>query len=161
MSRFTAREIMAAAMAMKDGDKIVTSCTNYSEMEALRTQLYKIKTAMLKKHKAIAYSLYISREVIPDAKEDNYLVVVSKELTVSNAVVIGKDGTVKPLEREVPAEGEIERMQRLMLEDGKSEEDIADVLSKQGEVDFDAAASKIEQAQDAAYKGKKKKDKAQ
>lgn len=163
MPGFTAREIMDKAIELEDGGKIVARCGSYSEMEVLRTQLYKLRTAMLKKHRALAYTLYVSREIIPDAKDNNFLVVVSKELSVSNVAVIGKDGSVKPFERIEPTltdgEDEAERMKRLMEEDGMGEEEIADALAEKGEADFDAAATKVEEAQAATSKGKKKKEK--
>ena len=159
MPGFTAREIMDAAIELEDGGKIVARCNSHSEMEVLRTQLYKLRAALLKKHRALAYTLYISREIIPDAKENNFLVIVSKELSVSNVAVVDKDGSVKPFERVEPTlvsdEDETERMERLMREDGKTEEEISDALAEKGQQDFDAAASKIEEAQVAG--GKKKK----
>jgi len=156
MTGITAREIMDTAMTLEEGEKIVTRCNSYEEMEALRTQLYKIRKSMLKSHRTLAYTLYVSREVIPDAKEDNYLVIVTKELTVSNVAIVTKDGSAKPFTRvESAGVDEVVRMAELMRQDGISEEEIETALAEKGEQDFNAAADKIEEAQAAESKKKK------
>lgn len=86
----TAREILDKAILLKEGGKIITKCEDYSEMESLRTNLYKARNALLKKHRSLAYSLYISREKV----DDDYLVTITKE------VVIVEDGKVRPFERD-------------------------------------------------------------
>jgi len=143
----TAREIMDAAILLQDGERIITKCPSYEEMEKLRVYLYKTRTQMLKTHKEMAYSLYISRET----NEEGFFVVVAKEMTVEGVVVIDKDGNVRPFTRKehVPAadEDSTERMRRLMAEDGMTEEEIEDALAQKGEEDFDEAASKIEEMQ--------------
>jgi cellobiose-specific phosphotransferase system component IIA len=156
MIGITAREILDTAMTLAEGQRIVTQCNNYQEMESLRTNLYKARKALLKTHRTLAYSLYISREI----KGDNFFVVITKELSVSNVVIIDKDGSIKPFERIESAvtgeETEEERMVKLMKEDGMTEEEISDFLAEKGEDEFDKAASKIEEAQDKAGKTKKK-----
>jgi hypothetical protein len=149
MIGITAREILDTAITLNEGEKIVTKCNNFQEMESLRTNLYKARKALLKIHRTLAYSLYISRE----RTDDNYLVTVTKERSVSNVVIIGEDGSVKPFERiesaVVEGETEEQRMARLMKEDGFSEEEIDNALAEKGEDEFDKAASKIEALQDS------------
>jgi len=157
MLSITAREIMDAAMALEDGGRIVTRCSSFNEMESLRSSLYKTRAALLRKHRALVYPLWISREI----GENSWLVTVSKELSVSDVVIISKDGSVKPFERVEPAvvgeESETERMIRLMRQDRMSDEEIENTLAEKGEEDFDAAASKIEELQGIPSEGKKKK----
>ena len=153
MSGITAREILDAAINLNEGQKIITKCDSFQEMESLRTNLYKARRALLKAHKTLAYSLYITRERV----DNNYLVTVTKEKTVSNVVIIDVDGTVKPFERTEVAitgsETEKERMSRFMREAGHTEEEIAaavaeDTTAEKGEDDFDKAASRMEALQD-------------
>ena len=155
MTGITAREMLDAAIALEEGQKIVTQCDSYEEMESLRINLYKSRKALLKVHKALAYSLYISREI----KGNNWFVTIAKELSVSKVIIVGKDGSVKPFERTEAAvgteENEQERLVRLMKEDGLPELEIEEALTKQGEDDFDKAALKIEEAQAAVEKGEK------
>jgi len=156
MTRITAREILDAAMTLNEGERIITKCSDYKEMESLRTNLYKARRTLLRTHRSLAYSLYISRE----RTDDSYLVVVTKELSVSNVVIIDKDGNVKPFERTevslIEGEDEQERMIRLMRQDGLSEEEISDALHKKAEDDFDEAASEIEASQGLKQKKAKK-----
>lgn len=150
MTGSSAHEIMNAAMMLEEGDKIITRCNSYDEMETLRKNLYRVRNIIMKTNKTLAWALQIERET----KEDNWLVIVTKELTASNVVIIKKDGSVQPLERIAPAVmdsvDETERMVKLMKEDGKSEEEIAEALALVGEEAFDKAATKIEEAQELA-----------
>lgn len=154
----TAREIMDAAMTLEEGEKSVTQCDSFQAMEALRSNLYKARKALLKTHRTLAYSLWISRET----KDGNYFVNVSKEMSVSGTVIVSKDGEVRPFERIEPAvigdETEAERMLRLMQQDGMTEEEIADALAEKGEDDFDKAASAIEEAQGVAVESDSEKE---
>ena len=152
----SAYEIISAAITLSEGDKIVIRCDSYEEMETLRKGLYRVKNILMKTNKALAYSLCVSREV----EEDSWHLFVTKELTASGVVIVRKNGAVEALTRVEPAlidsEDEAERMKRLMEEDGVSEEEITDALAEKGEADFNAAANKIEEAQAATSKKKKK-----
>ena len=143
----TAGEIMNAAIRMEEGEKVTIQCEDYTEMENLRSHLYRVRRTLLKSHPTIANMLWISRKI----DGDNYFVTVAKEKTVSNVFIIGKDGTTRPFERPemgtLSNETEDQRIARLMREDGKTEEEIAEYFAEKGEQDFDAAASKIEEAQ--------------
>lgn len=145
----TAREIIDQALILDEGDFVAIKCDSFEEMENLRKNLYKTRKTLLKVHKTLAYMLYISREI----KDDGHYVFVTKEKTVSNVAIIGRDGTVRPFERIEPSvisdETEVDRIARLMREDGKTEEEISDTLAEMGEESFDAAAAKIEAAQGA------------
>lgn len=152
----SAHEIISAATTLSEGDKIVIRCDSYEEMETLRKGLYRVKNILMKTNKALAYSLCVSREV----EENSWHLVVTKELTASGVVIVRKNGAVEALTRVEPAfvdgEDETDRMRRLMEQDGVSEEEIETALAEKGEQDFDAAASKIEEAQAAVSKKKKK-----
>lgn len=159
----TAQEIIDAALLLEPGDRIVTRCSSYQEMEVLRSHLYKTRARLLKAHKTLAYPLYISREI----QGDSWLVIVTKEAVVSNIVVISKDGTVKPFKRVVPvvtgaigemAETGVVRMVELMKADGMSPEEIEEALAAKGEEDFDAAATKVEEMQGVTAKDEDVKD---
>lgn len=143
----TAREIIDQALMLDEGDFVAIKCDSYEEMENLRKNLYKTRKTLLKAHKTLAYMLYISREI----KDDGYYVFVTKEKTVSNVAIISRDGTVRPFERIEPSvisdETEIARVERLMREDGKTEEEISDTLAQMGEDDFEKSAARIEQMQ--------------
>jgi len=144
----TAEEIIGQAITLAEGGKIVIRCGSYDEMESLRTNLYKVRKALLKTNRALARMLWISRET----RSDGWFVLVTKEKTVSNIVIIDKDGSVRPFERPEASmfpssETEDQRIMRLMREDGKTEEEIAEYFAEKGEMDFDAAASKIEELQ--------------
>ena len=143
----TAREIMDQAVTLNSGQRIAVQCASYNEMEALRTNLYKLRAMMLKKHRQLAYTLWVSRKI----EGDNYFVIVTKETEIKNAVIINPDGSTEPMVRKdvstMTGETEDQRIMRLMREDGKTEEEIAEYFAEKGEQDFDAAASKIEEAQ--------------
>ena len=147
MANLTAGQIMNMAIRMDEGEKVMVECVSYEEMESLRTHLYRVRSSLLKTHPSIANMLWISRKV----DGDNYFVSVVKEKTVSNAFIIGKDGTIRPFEKDdagmITSESEDQRIARLMREDGKTEEEIAEYFAEKGEQDFDAAASKIEESQ--------------
>jgi hypothetical protein len=91
--------------------------------------------------------LWVSRE----ASDSDWLVHVTKEKTVENIVIIDGDGTVRPFERIEPSvvsgETEIARVERLMREDGKTEEEISNTVAEMGEDSFDKAASRLEEIQ--------------
>ena len=150
MTGTSAQEIMSAAMTLEEGDKIVTPCQSFDEMETLRKNLYRLKNIVMKTNKTLAYALQISRET----KDNNWLVIVTKELTATGVIIIKKNGSVKALERTEPAvvgdETEAGRMVRLMKQDGMTDEEIDDALAEKGEDDFDKAATAIEEAQEAA-----------
>jgi len=144
----TAGEIIDQAMTLKEGGRITIQCHDYEEMENLRVNLYKTRKLLEKSHRAMARMLWISRQVT----DGGWLVHVTKEKTVSNIVIVDGDGTVKPFEHVEPAiidgEADMDRVARLMKEDGKSEEEISDTMAEMGEQSFDVAAAKIEAAQD-------------
>ena len=147
MANLTAGQIMNMAIRMDEGEKVIVECASYEEMESLRTHLYRVRSSLLKTHPSIANMLWISRKI----DGDNYFVSVVKEKTVSNAFIVGKDGTIRPFEKDdagmITSESEDQRIARLMREDGKTEEEIAEYFAEKGEQDFDAAASKIEKSQ--------------
>lgn len=145
----TAREIIDQALMLDEGDFVAIKCDSFEEMENLRKNLYKTRKTLLKVHKTLAYMLYISREI----KDDGHYVFVTKEKTVSNVAIISRDGTVRPFERIEPSvisdETEVDRVARLMREDGKPEEEISDTLAEMGEDDFDKSATRLEEMQAA------------
>jgi len=145
----TAGEIIDQAMTLKEGGRITIQCHDYEEMENLRVNLYKTRKLLEKSHRAMARMLWISRQVI----DNGWLVHVTKEKTVSNIVIVDGDGTVKPFEHVEPAiidgETDVDRVARLMKEDGKTEEEISDTLAEMGEDSFDKAASRLEEIQAA------------
>jgi len=147
MANLTAGQIMNMAIRMDEGEKVIVECASYEEMESLRTHLYRVRSSLLKTHPSIANMLWISRKI----DGDNYFVSVVKEKTVSNAFIVGKDGTIRPFEKDdagmITSESEDQRIARLMREDGKTEEEIAEYFAEKGEQDFDAAASKLEELQ--------------
>ena len=150
MIKATPQEILDKAITLKDGGYIVMSFNDYADMEAFRSMLYKTRNVVASKNKTLARQLYISRH----ETDKGWNIIVSKETTISNVVIV-EDGEVKPFERtELPLseENESDRMIRLMKEDGKSDEEIEDILSKKWEGDFDKAASILEAEQEKEIK---------
>ena len=129
MANLTAGQIMNMAIRMDEGEKVIVECASYEEMESLRTHLYRVRSSLLKTHPSIANMLWISRKI----DGDNYFVSVVKEKTVSNAFIVGKDGTIRPFEKDdagmITSESEDQRIARLMREDGKTEEEIGEYFA--------------------------------
>ena len=133
----TANRIIDRAVLLEEGETIALPCPSYDAMEALRTQLYKVKQQLEKKHLAAARALYISRK----ARKGKWTIFVTKETGIPGAFIV-KDGEARPLD--LPEETEEERAERLRTEDKA-----LTFLEKEGQVEltFEEAASRIEAGQ--------------
>ena len=146
----TAATAIDKALLLEEGETITIPCPSYDSMESLRSQLYKRKKTLAKAYRKMADSIYITRET----NKHGWFIHLTKQHRVTGAFITGKDGSIRPFfdEKDLDTatfgdETEDQRIMRLMREDGKTEEEIAEYFAEKGEQDFDAAASKIEESQ--------------
>lgn len=125
----TANRVMEAAILLNEGEIIALPCPTYNAMESLRTQLYKVKQQLEKKHPVMARTLYISRKIEDNnLAEPKWTVFVTKETGVPEAFIIDRNGKAQPfnlLDLAEPKEEETEeeRIDRLKDEDRLMDED--------------------------------------
>jgi len=120
------REILSRALALKTGEKITIKAGTYLEMEATRTALIKEKN--LQENAGLSFSgLTISR--FSSKKQEKYFVILYKPLGPSNITLTRADGTTENLDICDSEDSEIQRICKLMEEDGATPEDIQQMKS--------------------------------
>jgi len=117
-------DLFQRALDLTPGDLIIIPCLNYKHMEAVRQSLYRQKWRLISIDPALAHKVIITRRV----DKDSHQVTLSQLMPVPDAYILYKDGTMETLMPD--ATGELERMTKLMVKDGCSQEEIDDVTEK-------------------------------
>lgn len=93
----TPQQAMDGAIALEDGQKIAIPFTSKAECDSFRIQLYRERKKMqysLSLVKDEAKKLTITRQKHPDTGQ--YSLIITKESSETNAIIINKDGTTAP-----------------------------------------------------------------
>lgn len=116
-------ELFGKALMLEPGDRIVLPCRNRYEMERLRVSLYRQLNKLRKVNRDEADNLSISREHSP--KDNKHIIYIYHAPRVGDAFIERKDGQIEELALESASPTtELERICRLMKEDGISDEEI-------------------------------------
>lgn len=134
----TASKIIDRAILLEEGGTIVIPCISYTEMEKLRTRLYKLKSNLEKSYRDVAISLDIRRRVT----RDKWTLFITKDANLSGIFIV-EDGETKPFY--TGFEKEIEEKTETKTEDEIMEE--VEETEKETKKDFDSVASEMEKAQ--------------
>lgn len=117
-------DLIERALQLQQGEHIQIKCQNISELESCRAALNKARSRLREINPAFD-KILISRT---GSKKGNiFLLTLSKREEASNIILFRADGTQVPLKttcQEEEETRELDRICKLMEEDGASEEEI-------------------------------------
>lgn len=127
--RYDLKDLFQQALNLKLDESIVIPCRDFRETERTRNAFYRELNAMRRISPDLAEEIRISRIM----KNKYFAVSLSRvQREALSAFLITEDGRIEQIERKVKEE-DLERIERLMREDGYSEEDIENYMKNQEE----------------------------
>jgi len=125
--KYDLKDLFQQAFELKMDDSLIIACRDYKEMERIRIAFYREWNKLRKLSSDLADEIQIRRVI-----KDNYHAVTLSRLPVKGitAFILTGEGKVKEISSE---DKELERIERLMKDDGYSDEEIKTYKKSQEE----------------------------
>jgi hypothetical protein len=120
-TKYDLKEVFQSAFDLKPEDSIVIPCRDFRETERIRNALYREVSKLRKISSDLADEIRIKRVI----NGSNYAIILSRVPgRVNTAFLITGDGKIQEVSKD--KDRELDRIEKLMREDGYSEEEIKD-----------------------------------